>query len=328
MAEPRRARVRRVGVRDWRHGDARRKTAGGSRRGPAPGREPRRGAGAGRGRGRFGQDPGAHLPDRLPARRGAGAAPRDPGRHLHQQGGPGDARAGGEAPRRPAARRLRRHVPPLRPAVPALAPAGGRPAGSLRRGRRRRAAADRRPGAQAPGRQRPAQAVGGSQPDLQGQERDAGAGGAGAGGAGGGGASPRRGVRRLPERAEGRGGRGLRRHAPAGVPGAGAGGGAAPRPGRPLPVDPGGRVPGHQRGAGPPPAPGRRPPPEPHGGGGRGPVHLPVAGRGDREHPGLRERLSGRQGGDAGAELPVLRADPVGGGGGHLQQHQFHKQLP
>ena len=62
-------------------------------RGPARGGDDDRGAAARDRRRRLGQDAGAHLPRRLPARRARRRAERDPRDHLHQQGGRRDAQA-------------------------------------------------------------------------------------------------------------------------------------------------------------------------------------------------------------------------------------------
>ena len=96
--------------------------ARGAQPGAGGGGHPPRRAAAHRGRRRLGQDPGPHPPHRLADRRAGRLAVRDPGHHLHQQGGRGDAPAGGR-PGRPGGpahvgvdlpRRLRAHPAPRR----------------------------------------------------------------------------------------------------------------------------------------------------------------------------------------------------------------------
>ena len=93
---------------------------------PAGGGQAHRGAAPGAGRRRLRQDPGDHLPDRLPPPPPAGAGGEHPGGHLHQQGGPRDAGADGRAGREEALRRGDPlHLPLPRRADP---PPGDRPA--------------------------------------------------------------------------------------------------------------------------------------------------------------------------------------------------------
>ncbi len=116
----------------------------------AGGRRPRGSAAAHRRGGRVGQDPGAHPPDRLPARRPARAARPGPRHHLHQQGGRRDEGAGRRPRRSPGQGDVGDDLPLGLRADPAP---GGRPPGpevDVLDLRRRRQPAPHDPGAARP----------------------------------------------------------------------------------------------------------------------------------------------------------------------------------
>ena len=113
---------------------------------------------------------------------------------------------------------------------------------------------------------------------------------------------------------------GLRR--PAGQD-AGAAGGAAAGAGilsEPLRLHPRGRISGHQPRAVRAGAPADGEKAQSLRGGRRRPVHLRLARRGHQQHSGLREGFSRREGGQAGAELPLHRQHPRRGQSGHRPQ--------
>ena len=274
---------------------------------------------------RFGQDARAHVPHRAPRRRPAREPCRDTRHHLHQQGGRRDARAAGRPVRAERALDVGAHLPRD---VRAHAARGWRPARlhaqlhHLRPGRLQAPAQ----GGHARARDR-RQALSGQrrrQPHLHGQER----------------ADELERVRVQGHHADGQEGRpdhaalpgaaaggqrdGLRRPARQRAPAAQRAPAVVPRLPAALPLHQRRRVPGHQPRAVHAHQPAREQSRQPDGRGRRRPVDLLVARRRHHQHPRVRARLPGGQGGQARAELPLDGADPRGSqrGGGQQRQPQ------
>ena len=299
-----------------------RRPGGGSHRTAAGLGGPSGRSAAHRGRGGFGQDPGAHPADRPPDRLGRRRPLADPGHHLHQQGRRRDAQAGGRAGR-PSGRRGCGCPPSTRRACASSGPTGTASATrdpspstttptrggwsrssaaswtstpkSCRRGRS--SARSARPSRQQLG---PVEyrAAGGDHLRPSGGRR----------------------VRPVPA-ADGGGQRhGLRRpvaqhgQAVQGAPGRAR---ALPDPFHPHPDR---RVPGHQLGAERAGRAARRRAPQHRGGRGQRPVGLPVPGSGHQQHPRFRGGLPRCHRHHPGPELPLLPDHPRRRQRGHRQQ--------